>query len=491
MPKDDAAGDHSSAGNEGPPAVKRAAKNARFDSAPRPRPPVVRVPDFPPEAGSAFRALLQASPIGLAITTFDEGRYIEVSASETPLTGYTRAELLGRRALDLGFYDDPEDAQEVRRLLIAQGTVQNYPFRFRKKSGEVRWGLLSANLIEFAGKSCLLSTVADVTDLRSMERAHKLNEARVLLASESATVGWWEWEIGNDTVRCNDFYYTMLGYAPQEFPVTYEAWKELLHPEDRQASIAVVEEMLSGARESFDMEGRLRRRDGTYHWVRGIGRVFSKRPDGIPLQAFGLHVDIHDRKTSEERLRRFNEELERLVHERTAELERSNEELRRETEARRAAEAELRALAEELTQINNALQVVLRKSREESEAQMRRLVNAMQELVLPHIESLRESGLSHRQAVHLDLLQETLHGISSSEIQLLEEVQRRLTPAEFRIAKLIRSGKTSKEIGDLLSISPRTVETHRKHIRRKLKLPDRSQNLKSFLSSLRMSANTP
>ncbi len=489
MPQDAQAGSSYASTDEDFPAASLSPEAAGTDGAALYVPPAARVSDFTPEARTAFLALLQASPIGLAITTFDEGRYLEVSASETPLTGYTREEMLGRRALDLGFYNDPKDAQEVRRLLITQGTVQNYPFRFRRKSGELRWGLLSANLIEFAGKSCLLSTVADVTDLRTMERAHKLNEARILLASQSSTVGWWEWEISADIVRCNDFYYCMLGYAPQEFPVTYAAWKDLLHPKDRQLSIAVVEEMLAGAREAFDLECRLRRRDGTYHWVRGIGRVLSKSPEGLPLQVFGLHVDIHDRKTSEERLQRFNEELERLVHERTADLERSNEDLRRETEARRAAETELRALTEELTQINNALQVVLRKSREESDQQMRRVVNAVHELVLPHIESLRTSGLSHRQTVHLDLLQETLRGMALSEIQLLEEVQRQLTPAEFRIARLIRLGKKTKEIAEIFSISPRTVETHRKRIRRKLKLLDRSRNLKSFLSSLRESEN--
>lgn len=346
---------------------------------------------------------------------------------------------------------------------------------------------MSASLFEFEGKNCILSTVADVTDLRTMERAHKLNEARVLLASESATIGWWEWEITTGAVRCNDSYYTMLGYAPQEFPVTYETWKELLHPEDRATAVALVEEMLSGRRDAFDVEARLRRRQGSYHWVRGIGRVFAKSAEGFPTQAFGLHVDVHERKSSEEHLQRFNEELDRLVRERTAEIERSNAELRRETEARRTAEAELRALTEELTRINNALHVVLRKSREESEGQVRRVVRALHELALPHIESLKKSGLNHRQAVHLELLEDALREVTSPDLLQLEEIQRRLTPAEFKIATLVRSGKTTKEIGQLLSISPRTVETHRKRIRRKLNLPVRTHNLKSFLSSLHQS----
>ncbi len=467
------------------------AESVKDDSAPNPaaagfpsRSLTAAASRLPFEAEGAFRRLLKASPVGLAITTFDEGRYLEVSESESLLTGYKQEELIGRRALDFGFYDDPEDSREIRRRLLGEGTLTNYPFRFRRKTGELRWGLMSASLFEFEGRNCILSTVTDVTDLRTMERAHKLNEARVLLASESATIGWWEWEITSGVVRCNDSYYTMLGYAPQEFPVTYETWKELLHPEERATAAAVVEEMLSGSREAFDVEGRLRRRDGSYHWVRGIGRVFAKSVEGVPLQAFGLHVDIHERKSSEERLRRFNEELDRLVRERTAELERSNAELRRETEARRTAEAELRALTEELARINNALHVVLRKSREESEGQVRRVVRALHELALPHIQSLKESGLNHRQAVHLELLEDALREVTSPDLLQLEEIQRRLTPSEFKIATLVRSGKTTKEIGQLLSISPRTVETHRKRIRRKLNLPARTHNLKSFLSSL-------
>ena len=185
-----------------------------------------------------FSKMFNASPHGFAITTFDEGRYLEANPAESVLTGYTREELIGRTALELGFYDNPEDSQKIRRLLTKDGTVNNYKFRFRRKSGEILWGLLSASLIEFEGKKCLLSTVSDITDLRKAEEALKLSEERLRMATEGATIGWWDWDVRSDSIACNDIYYTMLGYSPQEFPLSFERWKELVFPDDREAAIA-------------------------------------------------------------------------------------------------------------------------------------------------------------------------------------------------------------------------------------------------------------
>lgn len=103
--------------------------------------PTATTSRFSSEAEGAFRRLLKASPVGLAITTFEEGRYLAVSESESQLTGYRQEELIGLRVQDLSFYDDPEDSREIRRRLLAEGTLQNYPLRFRRKTGELRWGL--------------------------------------------------------------------------------------------------------------------------------------------------------------------------------------------------------------------------------------------------------------------------------------------------------------------------------------------------------------
>jgi PAS domain S-box-containing protein len=130
-----------------------------------------------------FAQMFHASPYGYAITTFSDGRYLEANATESLMTGYSREELIGRSAIELGFYEDPEDGQRIRRLLVERGSIDNYPVRYCRKSGEIRWGLLSARLIDFNGERCLLSTVTDATELHNAEeqlkRSHEQLEQRV------------------------------------------------------------------------------------------------------------------------------------------------------------------------------------------------------------------------------------------------------------------------------------------------------------------------
>ncbi|MGD9383035.1 MAG: helix-turn-helix transcriptional regulator, partial [Desulfobacterales bacterium] len=59
-----------------------------------------------------------------------------------------------------------------------------------------------------------------------------------------------------------------------------------------------------------------------------------------------------------------------------------------------------------------------------------------------------------------------------------------LTPTEIRIANLIRHGSSTKDIAEIINVSPRTVETHRKNIRRKIGLDRKRANLRSHLLSL-------
>jgi PAS domain S-box-containing protein len=433
---------------------------------------------------SKFSKMFNASPHGFVITTFDEGRYLEANPAESFLTGYTNEELIGRTALELGFYENPEDSRNLRRLLTKYGTVNNYKFRLHRKSGEVRWGLISANLIEFQGQTCILSTVSDITDLHHAEEALKLSGERLRMATEGATIGWWDWDIKSGAVVCNDIYYTMLGYSPQEFPLSFERWQELLFPDDREAALPILNHVLSGSHPTFSAEFRIRCKDGSWRWIQAVGRVFQRDADGGAARAIGIHADIHERKIAEEKLLKANQELEEGVKRRTAALEELNASLRNEISARRTVEDELRAKTEELAEINNALRVVLRKSREESEENVRKVIAGIHLLAFPHLEKLKLARLSGRQAAYLQLLEEALSDITSSDSSSLADLQRKLTPGEYQVAALIRQGKSSKQLSEIMSLSCRTIESHRKSIRKKLGLQHSKTNLRSHLNSI-------
>lgn len=431
---------------------------------------------------SKFSQMFNASPHGLSITTFDEGRYLEANPAECALMGYSREDLIGRSALELGFYDDPENSREIRRLLAEHGTLSNYRLKFRRKTGECRWAFLSASLIEFGGQKCLLSTASDISDLQKAEEALKLSEERLRIATEGASVGWWDWDLRRNAVFCNDIYYRMLGYPQREAPATSESWKELIHPEDRPAVVDSLNRVLAGSSTVFREEYRMRCRDGSWRWILDIGRVFERDAEGRPVRAIGIHIDIHNLKTAEEELSRSNQELETRVAARTAALEKLNESLRREIDARSRVEADLRARTEELAEINNALRVVLRKSREESEEGAQKMASSIRKLAFPHLEKLKLAGLGGRQKAYLQLLEDALSEIVSSEQASLTSLQEKLTPGEYQVAALIRQGKTSKQLSEIMSLSCRTIESHRKSIRRKLGLQHSRINLRSHLA---------
>ena len=431
---------------------------------------------------SKFSKMFNVSPYGLAITTFDEGRYLEANPAESALTGYSREELIGRKAIDLGFYDSPEDSRRIKQLLTQHGTINNYKFRFGLKSGDTRWGLISASLIEFEEKKCILSIVSDITNLLKAEEALKLSEERLRMATEGAAIGLWDLDVPSGSMACNDIYYTMLGYSPQEFPLSFQRWQELVFPDDREAAMHSFNQALSGTESKFTAEYRIKCKDGTWRWIQGIGRVFARDANSGAARAIGIHADIHDRKIGEERLFNANQELEERVKRRTAALEQVNESLRKEISARRAVEDDLRNRTKELGEVNNALKVILRKTREESEENTRKMVADIRQLAFPYLENLKLARLTGRQAVSLQLLEETLSEIISSESFSLAALRQKLTPSEYQVAVLIRQGKSSKQLSEIMSISCKTIESHRKSIRKKLGLHHSKTNLCSYLS---------
>ena len=177
------------------------------------------------------------------------------------------------------------------------------------------------------------------------------------------------------------------------------------------------------------------------------------------------------------RERSQREELERTVRERTAELEEKNRQLR-------AREDELRDRAEELKEFNSALRVLLKQREEDKTVLEENVLSHMKNIALPYLDKLKESGLNAEQRSFVQVLEKSLYDLTSPMARTLTSKTLDLTPTELQVADLIKHGKRTKEIAEMLHLSTNTIVSHRYNIRSKLGLKNRKVNLRSYLQFL-------
>jgi len=150
----------------------------------------------------------------------------------------------------------------------------------------------------------------------------------------------------------------------------------------------------------------------------------------------------------------------------------------------RKTHSELEAHSQHLEEVNTALKVLLKQRDEDRKELEENILSNVKQLVIPHLERLKQSRLDTIQATHVSTLESNLNNIVSPFISRLSSSFVNLTPMETRVADLIKEGKTNKEIGEMLCLSPNTVKFHRYNVRTKLGLKNKKINLRSYLLSL-------
>jgi len=167
-----------------------------------------------------------------------------------------------------------------------------------------------------------------------------------------------------------------------------------------------------------------------------------------------------------------------LVHEDVTPLFLVQEELQQ-------REEELRQKSEKLEEVNVALKVLLEhRERGLTELEQRMTAN-IHELVLPYTEKLKSIMKAPREKTLIDIVENNLNDIIAPFLNRLSSLNLLLTPQEVEVAALVRTGKSSQEIADVLGVSVSTISFHRKNLRRKLGLQDRTMNLRTYLLSLK------
>jgi PAS domain S-box-containing protein len=276
---------------------------------------------------------------------------------------------------------------------------------------------------------------------------------RFRAAFEQAPVGIVQGDLRGKQRLANRRAREMFGYQEESEFVALRLW-DCTHPEDLW-TVDRFKRLLAGEIEDYTLEKRYLRRGGEVWWAR-VNASLVRDGQGRAHYFMVILEDITARRHAEEELRRSQGRLEARVAERTAELK----------------------------EANTALKVLLdRRAQEKAELEDKVAANA-QQLVVPFLDRLRASGLNAQQKALAEAAAAGLAEITSGFARRLTGPLVGLTPKELEVARLVKEGRSSTEIGDMLSLSEHAVAFHRHNIRSKLGLTRRRVNLCSYLQQL-------
>jgi len=123
------------------------------------------------ESEQRFAKAFNSSPLSLTISSLVTGRLIEVNETFVEITGFSRAEAIGKTTAELGVWAQPGDREEELAAVEEAGQLRNREYTFRLRNGTEITGLLSAETIDIGGEPCALTVIQDITERKKFERA--------------------------------------------------------------------------------------------------------------------------------------------------------------------------------------------------------------------------------------------------------------------------------------------------------------------------------
>jgi PAS domain S-box-containing protein len=385
-----------------------------------------------------YRGIFENAIEGIFQTT-PGGRVITANNTFASMYGYDSPEEMISTVHDIGreFYVNPEDRERFKRLCEEHGSVEGFEEQVYRKDRKKAWVSINARVVrdEYGKTLYYEGTIEDITLRKEMEDALRGSEERYRTFIDSTSDGVF--------LKDSQLRYIIVNKQLRTF--FKRAEEEIIGKTDLEL------------RPRNDAE-KARRAD-----------MKSLRSPSIVISE-----EVMDRRIYE--IRRFAVDL-------GGKTRGVGGYVRNITEAKKAEE-ELKVKSLNLEEVNAALKVLLKQREQDKNEMEDKILGNVRKLVLPYVERLREKRLDDEQKTYLNILETNLRNIISPFAQKMTSLYASFTPAEIRVANLIKDGKTVKEIAGIARVSGNAVNHHRQNIRDKLGLNKQKTNLRSYLMSL-------
>jgi len=273
------------------------------------------------ESEGKFRTVLENVPD--LVLVHRDGVILYVNPAMIQTMGYTPEEVINTPIIG---YIVPEYhgrvADAVRKRTTTAASVEPYEIELLTKAGGRLNVIVRGTMIEFGGSPAVLNVLTDITERKHAEAAlHETEERYRSLFDRSLDCVYIHDFLGK-FIEANPSALKLLGYTGEE--IRSVNFTSLLTEDQIPLALNVIQEVITTGTQKESSEYRVRRKDGNYVDVETTATLLYD--EGNPYAIQGFAHDITERKKTEERLKKFNEELERGIAERTARINASLEE---------------------------------------------------------------------------------------------------------------------------------------------------------------------
>jgi PAS domain S-box-containing protein len=382
-----------------------------------------------------------------------DGNYTFFNEGLLRITGYPREEMLGlnnRRIVDE--FNNRKVFKVFNQVYLTGVPAHAFDWECIRKDGTRRFVEVSVTLKRdiFGKPAGFMGIARDITERKLAERALRESEERYRTIIENIQDGYYEVDLDGNYTFFNEGLLRITGY-PREEMLGLNNRRIVDDLNNRKVFKVFNQVYLTGVpAHAFDWE--CIRKDGTRRFVE-VSVTLKRDIFGKPAGFMGIARDITERK-------RYQAELE-------------------------AKENELKQKNRSLEDANTALNVLMKKVEEYRTVYEEALRDNLNKVAMPYLQRAKEKIKDKAAVEQLRLLEDSLSSIFAPYAHSLAAEFPRLTSSEIDVANFIVQGKRTKEIADVLNVTPKAIEVHRNNLRRKFGLTNQKAGLRAHLLSLR------
>lgn len=148
----------------------------------------------------------------------------------------------------------------------------------------------------------LVGVFQDITNSKKQQNRIKEKQRYFELAIDGASLGIWDWDLRDNSVKFDSNWAKMLGYNLSEIEMNLDEWEKRVHPDDLEQCYADIKKYMDGESSHYENVHRMQHKNGEWVYILDKGRISEYDTDGNPIRFTGTHLDITEAKATQQEL---------------------------------------------------------------------------------------------------------------------------------------------------------------------------------------------